>query len=345
MKDGGWFTRPLHGRLLNLFLVCLGFSFLLSACASQKGLASAEEYFSLGMAYFDLGKYAEAEKWLNRARAIDKTKLASEYNLGRIAFETGRYEEAARFFDRILSRDPDNVMALKAAAYTRIKTGELAVAETLYDRVLLLEGEGADDGYNYALILMALEKPDRAEAVLVKYQIALAENNNALLLLARAQRAQNKVEAVDTYNQWLQNNSDSQVRYEYAQVLEQAELYVRALDEYRVVLNTLPQSAPADPNQAGAASRGPERSSIRFTIARLLLIADSESAEGITELETAVSEGFADPDRLRALLDEEKISEAHKTEIRRIIDEAEKPKPEEPPDSAEESEERVKSEG
>jgi tetratricopeptide (TPR) repeat protein len=339
--------RGLKGPIfcpLHWYLLCLAFSFFFSACASQRNAATAEEYFSLGMAYFDLGKYAEAEKWLNRARAIDKTQIASEYNLGRIAFETGRYEEAARLFDRVLVRDPDNVMALKAAAYSRIKTGELAMAETLYSRVLLLEGESADDGYNYSLVLMALEKPEQAEAVLVKYQIALEESNNAnnaLLLLARAQRAQNKVEAADSYNQWLQTNSDPQVRYEYAQVLEQAELYARALEEYRVVLNTLPQSAPApaDPKQAAAAPQGPERPALRFTIARLLLIADSESSDGISELETAVSEGFADMDRLNALLDEVKISDAHKTEIRRVIDEAGKPKPEEPPPEEPQTEE------
>jgi tetratricopeptide (TPR) repeat protein len=280
------------------------------------------------MAYFELGRYTEAEQWLNRARAMDKTQIASEYNLGRIAFETGRYEDAVRLFDRILERDPDNVLALKAAAYSRIKTGDLTLAETYYDRVLLLEGESADDGYNYALVLMALDKPERAETVLKKYQIALVENNDALLLLARAQRAQDKVEAADSYDQWLQNNSDNQVRYEYAQVLEQAELYVRALEEYRVVLNTLPQSAPVsgDPDQA-AGSGELERSRIRFIVARLLLIADGESTEGVTELETAVSEGFTDTERMRALLDEEKISEANKSEIRRIIDEAERPKP------------------
>jgi hypothetical protein len=144
------------------------------------------------------------------------------------------------------------------------------------------------------------------------------------------------VEAADLYDQWLQSNSDPQVRYEYAQVLEQAELYVRALEEYRVVLNSLPQNSPAPDTskQAAADSRELERSRIRFTIARLLLIADGESTDGVTELETAVSEGFADMDSLGALLDEAKISDGHKTEIRRIIDEAGRPKPAETPPDA-----------
>ncbi|MDR2363935.1 MAG: tetratricopeptide repeat protein, partial [Spirochaetaceae bacterium] len=49
---------------LFLIVVCAGA--VISSCATWG--ASAEEYYSLGMAYFELGKFEEAEKWLNRAR-------------------------------------------------------------------------------------------------------------------------------------------------------------------------------------------------------------------------------------------------------------------------------------
>jgi tetratricopeptide (TPR) repeat protein len=288
-----------------------------SACVTG-GATSAEEYFSLGMAYYDQGKYDEAEKWLNRARMMDKTRVASEYNLGRIAYETGRYEEAVGHFERALARDGENVLALKAAAYSRIKMGDLAGAEELYERALALEPESADQGYNYALVLMALDKPEQAEEVLLKYKIVMVENKNTLLLLARAQKAQNKVEAADTYSQWLQENNDAKVRYEYAQVLESAEFYAKALEEYRAVISALPQG------QANPDPTAPARTDVRVTVARLLLIADPEKDDGITELETAATEGLMETEKLTALLDEPGISEAHKTEMRRIIEGIEK---------------------
>jgi tetratricopeptide (TPR) repeat protein len=291
---------------------------VITACATR-GVTSAEEYYSLGMAYFDMGKYAEAEKWLNRARSVDKTKVASEYNLGRIAYETGRFDEALRLFEKVLALDKDNVLALKAAAYARIKKGDLPAAEALYRRVLELEPESSDQGYNYALVLMALEKPEQAEEVLLKYKIIMAENKDTLLLLARAQKALNKVEAVDTYSQWLQDNTDAKVRYEYAQVLESAQFYAKALEEYRAVIEALPQGKPS----AGGTL---DRTEVRFTMARLLLLADSEKEDGITELETAVTEGFSDTEKLTALLDEAGISAAHKDEIRRVIEGIEKAK-------------------
>jgi tetratricopeptide (TPR) repeat protein len=314
---------PLKRIIFPLILAGIGISVLFS-CLSR-GVTSAEEYYSLGMAYYELGKYAEAEKWLNRARLVDKTKIASEYNLGRIAFATGRYEEASRHFDRILQVDGDNVLALKAAAYTRIKTGELTLAEALYERVLTLVPESADDGYNYALVLYALKKPEKAEEVLLKYQYRLDENSDALLLLARSQKAQDRIEAVNSYDRWLQNNNeDSRVRYEYAQILEQGEYYARALEEYRKVLDGLSGGSAVDSSvpETSAEAEAEDKltkPSVRYTIARLLLIADGESEEGITELRTAVREGFEDTAALETLLEDPAIPDPRKDDIRKII--------------------------
>jgi tetratricopeptide (TPR) repeat protein len=280
---------------------------VLGSCVT--GAATAEEYYSLGMAYFELGKFEEAERWLNRARAADKTQTASDYNLGRIAFEAGRYEDAAKHFEAVLKKDPQNVMALKAAAYTRIKTGDLEAAEGYYQRVLALVPESADDGYNYALVLFAIKKYAEAEKVLGAHEFALLDNNDVLLLYARTQAAQDKIEAADSYAQWLVNNSDPKVRYEYAQTLEKGELYARALEEYRTALSGLAQD-----------STDPKKPELRYAIARLLLIADAESAEGVTELETAVSEGFNDVAVLEELLKDTRISSANRGSIQTLID-------------------------
>ena len=291
--------------LVCVFVCMLCASAALMNCAGMA--TSAEEYYSLGMAYFDLGRYEEAEKWLNHARQADKTKVASEYNLGRIAFETQRYNDAAKLFEDILKKDPENVLALKAAAYTRIKTGDIDLAEKHYNKLLALVPESADDGYNYALVLYAMERYSDAERVLANYPFDLLENSESMLLYARAQNAQGKVEAIDSYAKWLADNSDSKVRYEYAQLLEQHELYARALEEYRTALT--------EPYREDA----PQRSDIRFALARLLLIADSENPEGITELETSVYEGFADYGAIEELLNNSMVSAANRDRLRVIL--------------------------
>jgi tetratricopeptide (TPR) repeat protein len=291
------------------------FSFFI-ACAGLGYRASAEEYYALGMAYLELGKYTEAEQWLNRAKAVDKTKAASEYNLGRIAFETKQYAEALRYFEKLLKKDPVNLIVLKAAAYTHIKMGNIEEAEALYQRVLDLTPESADDGYNYALVLYAMEKYGQSEQVLAGYPFALQENQEALLLFARAQKAQQKPEAADSYARWIEahgEKQDPQVRYEYASVLEAGGFYARAVEAYQTLLKELAQETqfPKDLSP----------SQVRYTLARLLLIADPENDEGIAELTTALKEGFNDQDALESLMGEAGISEAHKEAIRRLIDE------------------------
>jgi type IV secretory pathway VirJ component len=136
------------------------------------------------------------------------------------------------------------------------------------------------------------------------------DNNDVLLLYARCQKEQGKPEAIDTYASWLVNNSDPKVRYEYAQLLEAQELYARALEEYRSSLTSL-----------SADSVNPSKTELHFTIARLLLIADSASAEGVTELSSAVTEGYADIEAMENLLEDERISASNKDEIRTIITE------------------------
>ncbi|MDR1029799.1 MAG: tetratricopeptide repeat protein [Treponema sp.] len=298
---------------------CVFFSFFLLLCISCGGLgyrASAEEYYAIGMAYFDLGKYPEAEQWLNRAKVVDKTKVASEYNLGRIAFETKQYTEALGYFEKILARDPVNLIALKAVAYTYIKLGNIEKAEALYQQVLALVPESADDGYNYALVLYAMEKYDQSEQALAAYPFALQENKDVLLLFARAQKAQQKPEAVDSYAQWFEaegKTDDPLIHYEYASVLETSGFYARAIEAYKTILENVPQQ--------GSDAQRVSSSLVRFSLARSLLIADAENEEGITELTAALREGFKDMDALEALMEEEGISEDHKGTIRRLIDE------------------------
>jgi tetratricopeptide (TPR) repeat protein len=307
-------------RTVSLFFLVIAFSFSAASCASSRLAASAEEYYSLGMAYFDLGKYEEAEKWLIQARRVDKTKSASEYNLGRIAFERERYDEALGYFEMILAKDPENILALRAASYTMIKLADVEGAEKYYDRILRLVPESYDDGYNYALVLFVLDKSDKAEEVLSKYDLIIDVNSDAVLLLARVQAKLDKVEAIDNYDRYLQAKPDNKVRFEYAEALEKNEFYARALEEYRAVLTAL------SPNESSGAETGEKfsRPWILFTIAHLLLIAEPDSDDGITTLSQAVGEGFNDIPALEAMLEEAEIADAQKEEIRRVISDIEK---------------------
>ena len=297
-------------KLIWFFLGCCIVAPFLSSCMTG-GEVKAEEYYTIGMAYYELGKYEEAEQWLRRARTADKTMTASEYNLGKIAFETERFGEAALHFERVLKQDPDNVMALKSAAYSRIKNGDLEKAKALYERVLVLIPESSDDGFNYALVLYGMGKYEASEDVLNKYPFALEENTPSMLLFARAQSAQNKIEAVNSYDKWAKAASPASAQglYEYAKLLEAEGFYARALEQY-----TAAQNAPATDTEKL------KKSSLMFEEARLLLTADPESTEGIAKLSASVAAGFSDTAAIETLLQNEKLSAKNKEDAKKILD-------------------------
>jgi tetratricopeptide (TPR) repeat protein len=286
-----WFC----GAGAAIMLICAG-------CASQA--ASAEEYYTLGMAYYELGKFDDAERWLSKASTVKKTMNASTYNLGRIAYETGRYSEAAKQFERLVKADPENIMAIKSAAYTEIMLGNFEKAESYYFKLLQLEPESASDGYNHALILYALNKYNEAEAMLRKFSYAMPENKNTLLLLARTQRALNKIEALDTYALWLANNSDALVRHEYALLLVEHDYLARAIEAMRKVQSELT-------SDLGTL----KRNAVQFELARLLLIADPENPDGLQTMRNAINSGFNDVKALNELINDPRISKTSKTEL------------------------------
>ena len=280
---------------------------ILSGCAGMA--ASAEEYYSIGMAYFDLGKFDEAEKWLNRAKQADKTFSASQYNLGRLAFEQKRYDEAVKHFEGLLKRDPDNILALRAAAYTRIRLGNIEIAQKHYSKLLTLIPESADDGYNHALVLFAMERYSEAEEVLQKYPFAMQDNKDVQLLFARSQGKQNKAEAIDSFASWLAVNSNFKARYEYALVLEYHEFYARAIEELKQAVK-----------ESNATSTDPKQNEIQFALARVTLIAENESDQGITEMQKAVDQGFDNITAIEELTQNSLIRSSNITRLQNIID-------------------------
>jgi tetratricopeptide (TPR) repeat protein len=294
---------------------------LLSSCASA---AQAEEYYSIGMAYYEMGEKAandternkafeNAARWLERARSARGTMRASEYNLGRIAFETKRYSAAIKHFESILKADTSNVMALKSAAYTEIMLGNLEGAEKYYIRVLALEPESVDDGFNYALVLYAMERYAEAEEVLKRFDYAMPDNKNTLLLLARSEKIQHKVEAIDNYALWLVSNTDPAVRFEYGEVLAENEFFARAIEEVRKTLEEFTSEHE---------TKTFKKATVQFTLARLLLIADPNNDEGVEMLQTAFDSGYSDVEALLELSQDDRVTKVHQEQVRSIADKA-----------------------
>ena len=130
------------------------------------------------------------------------------------------------------------------------------------------------------------------------------------MLFARTQKAQDKVEAIDSYDKWLViagSPANPQGLLEYGQVLESSGHYARALEQFEAAFDALTQDRPTL-----------TRARLRFEKARLLLAVDPENSDGMTEFSRAIEDGFADTDAIGAVLSDERIKSDNRDEIRRV---------------------------
>jgi tetratricopeptide (TPR) repeat protein len=287
--------------LITLFL-CVATSCL--SCVSFNPVA-AEEYFSIATAYFELGKYAEAERWFTKAKGADKTRNASEYNLGRIAFETGRPEDAAIIFEKLRSKDPDNLLLLRSAAYSWAKAGKPEKALEHYTRIEKLLPLGKDSSFNHSLLLYSLERYGEAAEKLRPYLENSPDDLDARVLLARCQVALGQPEALDSYSIYLSKKEDVVARYEYAGLCESAEFYARAVENYDILIKAL-DGKPATDAKSGT----PTVPVLRFAKARSLFFSGSETELALAELGKALEAGYNDQDALDALSSDARIEDS-----------------------------------
>uniref|UniRef100_A0A7C3HZ66 Tetratricopeptide repeat protein n=1 Tax=Gracilinema caldarium TaxID=215591 RepID=A0A7C3HZ66_9SPIR len=293
----------MNKTVIKLIVSICTWAFFVS-CASGPASVSEDELYSLGKAYYDLGKYSEAEVWFQRASNFKKTKNASMYYLGRIAFQQQKYENAARIFEALLKSDQDNVLLLKAAAFSNLKAQKFEKAELQYKRVIELVPGSKDSTYGYALVLYGLQKYDDAYRLLKDLKADSDEDRDALLLLARTEYKLSFPEALDHYSKWLEKGDDPVVLKEFAEVAEQQALYSRAIEAYKKIKQT---------NRAEAA--GLQKGEIDFLIGRLIMIADPSDSQGKASIETSLSLGYVNKEKIDALLADSRLSETQRQSL------------------------------
>ncbi|MBI4607524.1 MAG: tetratricopeptide repeat protein [Candidatus Rokubacteria bacterium] len=97
--------------------------------AEQKALAiptytNAElAYRSMGWAYYNLDRLAEAENALLQALRLEPTLEATHYLLGLVLLKAGRREEAKAAFRRAAEVAPDSVSGLAAREHLKALEG------------------------------------------------------------------------------------------------------------------------------------------------------------------------------------------------------------------------------
>ncbi len=284
------------------------FLFSLFSCVTGPASVSEDELYSIGKAYFDLGKYTEAEVWFQKASRYKKTEAASLYYIGRILFIQQKYDEAAQIFENLLKKDTSNLMLLKAAAFSYLASQNYEKAEALYKKVVALSPESKDSGYGYALVLYGLKKYDDALSILKKLNADSGEDRDALLLLARTEKKLGYPEALDHYSKWLDKGDNPTVLKEFAEVAAGQLLFARAIEALKKIKQT-----------GREAEAGLQKGEIDFLLGKYIMISDSSDNQGLKNIESALALGYNDETQIDLLLSDPRLSDNQKQSIKALL--------------------------
>ncbi len=147
-------------------------------------------HYSLGVAYGELGRRADAIAEYKRAIRIRPKYSAAYYDLGVAYGELGRYVDAVEAYQQAISAKPEVAEAHNNLAISYGKLGMYAGAIDEYNEAIRINPEYFEAHYGLALILMKEGFADEAEkhlreAIRIKPTYASAYNNLGILLGGR----------------------------------------------------------------------------------------------------------------------------------------------------------------
>lgn len=283
----------------------LGIVLLFAGCATWiRGSELAREYFNIGNAYYDLGRFERAADYYQRALALDASLTPAGYNLARVYLRERRYTEAQEVLRELLRRDPDSLVLRETLAYAHYLAGDIERATVMYEEILALSPYSVNALYNLARIAEEQDDPDSAleyyrDAVAVsesdaellyRYGRLLAahgEPDRAVAILERFldSRAADPAQLVEVGDIFRRERYYSQARQAYEAVSADAEVHPRAL----------------------------------FGKAATYLLGIQDAEEGMRLLEQAFQSGFSDVDEVEQLLQSPGLVAAEA--VRALIDE------------------------
>jgi tetratricopeptide (TPR) repeat protein len=271
---------------------------VLAGCAGTPGgAAAASDYFNVGNAWYELGKYDKAIAAYERALKLDPGLAKGNLNLALAYVHLKRVDEAVAVLQRLLAVDPQNTQVLSTLAWAYHAGGRDQDALAQYEAVIALSPGDADALYNSAIILWKMDKKQEALARLRTVLERTPDDTDAMFAAAQVLLALDDAAGSSAMiSRYLEKKpADVDALYTAAAAAERQQKYARALDAYDALI-------AADPTQATAL----------FAEARLLLTVVQDPQRGLDTLDKALAAGFKDKDAAGALLDAANLLEQDK---------------------------------
>ncbi len=142
---------------------------------NDKGVA-----YVTGVALYNLGKYAEAIQYFDKALAVDPNYKLALNDKGNALYRLGEYAEAIQSYDKALAVDPNYKLALNGKGFALGYFGEYDKAILYFDKALAVDPNYKLALYNKGVALSRLGEYDKA---ILYFDKALAVDPNYKLAL------------------------------------------------------------------------------------------------------------------------------------------------------------------
>jgi predicted TPR repeat methyltransferase len=109
------------------------------ARAMSGNFEQARDFFLRGVAHYEGGRFAEAERDFAASLALLPGRASTLTNLGAVRLKLGKIDEAAALLQEALLREPDNAEALRHMAAVLAEQGQHTAALASVDRSLARE--------------------------------------------------------------------------------------------------------------------------------------------------------------------------------------------------------------
>ncbi len=131
---------------------------------------SASSYAFLGLAYRNLGRFAEAKKYLDAGLALDPKSAVCIFNLGFIAERQGESAAATKYFQQALQINPNYADALLELANLQIAARNYTSAEPLLEKFVKVSKDPGPGYYKLSMVERSLHKTAEADRALATFK-------------------------------------------------------------------------------------------------------------------------------------------------------------------------------
>jgi tetratricopeptide (TPR) repeat protein len=291
------YSRRMRSKLTAAAV--LGVFLLLSGCATGARGSVASDYYNIGNAYEELGKYDKAIQYYQDALRADPGMVKADFNLAISLARMKRTDEAAAVLKRLLLNDPPNTQLIATLGWVYHLAGRDGDALEQYDAVLTLSPADQDSLYNSGIILWKVERKEEALERFRKVLVNAPNDTDALYAAGSLLLSMDKpAGSADMLSRYLEKKpDDAQAWYLVAAGAERMRKYSRALEAYEKII-----------------AKDPKQSDAWFGEARLLLTVIEDPQRGLDSLSKALAGGFKDTIAVKALLDSSELRERGKVE-------------------------------